>query len=153
MASRNLPGYQMLREQERGRRMTDTGRDRFRRLRFAAFLLVLLVGLYGGFRVYQAGQTEQPEDRSLSFGLTVTPPQAGAAVPALTARRGDKVMILIQSEVAGEFHLHGYDREVALRPGSKASLAIEADRAGQFPIELHEPGGGHRDIAKLVVEP
>ncbi len=131
----------------------DASRRRYQRLAFVGVLLLVLVGLYAGLYHYRARRSDIPKDRSLSFGLTVTPPRAGAAAPALTARRGDKVTILIHSEVAGDFHLHGYDREIALEPGGKASLAFEADRSGQFPIELHEPGGGHRDIARLVVQP
>lgn len=126
---------------------------RFRRVGFVILVLVLLAGLYAGLRLYEAGRSEGPKDRSISFGVTVKPAQPGAPVHVMTVHRGDKVAMLIQSEVAGEFHLHGYDREVALKPGASAKLAFVADRSGRFAIELHEPDGGHRDIAKLVVEP
>ena len=126
---------------------------RFRRVGFVILVLVLLAGLYAGLRLYETRQQEMPKDRSISFGVAVRPPQPGAPIHVMTVHRGDKVTMLVQSEVAGEFHLHGYDREVALKPGTRAKLAFEADRSGQFAIELHEPGGGHRDIARLVVQP
>jgi hypothetical protein len=134
----------------------DRGGDvkgRFRRAGFAILVLAVLTGLYAGLRHYGARQHHQPEDRSISFGLAVAPPQSGTISPTLIAHRGDKVTILIRSELVGDLHLHGYDREVALEPGARASLAFQANRTGQFPIELHGPAGRHPDIAKLVVEP
>lgn len=131
----------------------DASRRRYQRLAFVGLLLLVLAGLYAGLHYYQAERRQGPTDRSVSFGVTVTALQPGAPMHVMTVHQGDKVALLVESEVAGDFHLHGYDREIPLKPGTKAKLAFEADRSGQFPIELHEPGGAHRDIAKLVVQP
>jgi hypothetical protein len=128
-------------------------RRRWQRLAFVAVLMLILAGLYAGLYHFQKQRRDVPKDRSVSFGVTVTPPLPGAPIHTMTVHRGDKVAMVIRAEVAGEFHLHGYDREIALKPGATAKLAFKADRSGQFAIELHEPGGAHRDIARLVVEP
>ena len=136
--------------------MKDDGRvnrRRYQRLGFVGALLLILGGLYALLYFYQGERRVIPEDRAVSFGVTVRPPQPGAPLHSMNVQQGDKVTLLIESEVAGQFHLHGYDREIALKPGGKAHLAFEADRPGKFEIELHEPGGGHRVVARLVVRP
>lgn len=128
-------------------------RRRYQRLAFIGALLLILGGLYALLHYYQGERRVIPEDRAISFGVTVGPPQPGAPLYSMNVHQGDKVTLLVESAVAGQFHLHGYDREIALKPGGKARLDFEADRPGQFEIELHEPGGRHREVARLVVRP
>lgn len=136
--------------------MTDNrqvNRRRYQRLAFVGLLFLFLGGLYAALHHGQGERHAIPRNRLVSFGVTVAPYRAGAPLHTMTVYRGDRVALLIESEVAGELHLHGYDREVALKPGGKARLSVEADRSGQFEMELHEPGGGHREVARLVVQP
>ena len=136
--------------------MTDDGqvsRRRYQRLAFVGALLLILGGLYALLHHYQGERRAFSKDRAVSFGVTVRAPQPGVPNHTMKVHQGDKVTLLIESELAGDFHLHGYDHEIALKPGSKARLAFEADRPGQFEIELHEPGGRHREVARLVVQP
>jgi hypothetical protein len=121
-------------------------------LRLLGVVAVLLGGLYAGLRL-QHEHSKPPLDRTVTFGLVVNAPQAGAPTPTFSVHQGDKVVILVSSQVPGEFHLHGYDRELPLKPGTSATLAFDAKLAGQFPIELHQGGGKERQIARLVVEP
>ncbi len=39
-----------------------------------------------------------------------------------------------------EFHLHGYDREMELKPGVPGELRFVADQPGVFEAELHQSG-------------
>lgn len=36
-----------------------------------------------------------------------------------------------------EYHLHGYEVEVAVKKGEKASISFNADTTGQFDVESH----------------
>lgn len=121
------------------------------RLRLVGVVAVLLGGLYAGLRLQHAEQ-KPPLDRTVTFGLAITAPEPGAPLPTFHVRQGDKVVMLISSEVPGELHLHGYDMELPLKPRAGATLAFGASMAGQFPIELHE-GGKEREIARLAVLP
>jgi hypothetical protein len=51
---------------------------------------------------------------------------------------GAPVTITITSDVADEVHLHGYDLEAELTPGSPAQLSFDATLPGVFELELHE---------------
>ncbi|MFC5183542.1 hypothetical protein [Actinomadura harenae] len=44
------------------------------------------------------------------------------------------------SDVADEFHLHGYDRELALVPGRPGTVRLVASVPGVFEAELHHSG-------------
>lgn len=60
--------------------------------------------------------------------------------PAPSVCRGQEVTLRIASDVDGVIHIHGYDEAVPatdVAAGETLELAFPADRAGQFPIELH----------------
>jgi hypothetical protein len=59
------------------------------------------------------------------------------------ACRGQDLVITVHPEVDGVLHIHGLDAVVpatTITDGDDITLAFEADRSGQFPIELHLPG-------------
>jgi hypothetical protein len=54
--------------------------------------------------------------------------------------RDQAVTLVIQPELDGVFHIHGYDAEVPateVRAGEPIALEFTAGRTGQFPIEVH----------------
>ncbi|MET0764677.1 MAG: hypothetical protein ABWY29_07405 [Blastococcus sp.] len=53
---------------------------------------------------------------------------------------GEHVTLTITSDVADDVHVHGYDLEAALTPGTPADLAFDATVPGVFEVELHEAG-------------
>ena len=53
---------------------------------------------------------------------------------------GEHVTLTITSDVADDVHLHGYDLEAALAPGTPAELTFDATIPGVFEVELHEAG-------------
>ncbi|MEU8804591.1 hypothetical protein [Spirillospora sp. NPDC048819] len=77
--------------------------------------------------------------------VTVTATVAAGKVHTARRRvkvpRGATVQITVTSDRADEFHLHGYDREMALAPGRPATLRFTADTPGVFEAELHHAGG------------
>jgi hypothetical protein len=56
------------------------------------------------------------------------------------ACRGQEVTLIVESDIDAVFHIHGYDDAVPateIVAGEPARLEFTADRAGQFPIEIH----------------
>ena len=53
---------------------------------------------------------------------------------------GEQVTLSITSDVADEVHVHGYDLDAELVPGTPAELTFDATIPGVFEVELHESG-------------
>ncbi|GIH67020.1 hypothetical protein [Microbispora siamensis] len=68
-------------------------------------------------------------------GRKVTPPPGRIEVT-----KGQTVRITVTSDAADEAHLHGYDKEASLKPGTPASIEFVADQTGLFEMETHESG-------------
>ncbi|MEV4454507.1 hypothetical protein [Microbispora sp. NPDC049633] len=68
-------------------------------------------------------------------GRKVTPPPGRIEVT-----KGQTVRITVTSDTADEAHLHGYDKEAGLKPGTPASIEFVANETGLFEMETHESG-------------
>ena len=67
-----------------------------------------------------------------------------------SVKQGRQVKIVVQSEIADEVHMHGYDLMADVAPGSPATIEFDATAPGRFEIELEE----HKlPIAELEVRP
>ena len=64
--------------------------------------------------------------------------------------KGDRVVIVVKSDVADEVHLHGYDISRDVAAGGTVRIAFPATIPGRFEIELEERGV---QIADLTVGP
>ena len=53
---------------------------------------------------------------------------------------GSHVTLVVNSDVADEVHVHGYDVEQELSPGQPAEIVLDATIPGVFEVELHEAG-------------
>jgi ABC-type glycerol-3-phosphate transport system substrate-binding protein len=62
-------------------------------------------------------------------------PQGGIQRP--TIDQGDEVVLVIRADSGDAVHLHGYDLEQEIVPGTEARLPFTADIAGRFELELH----------------
>ncbi|MGI5201171.1 hypothetical protein ACQEU6_06195 [Spirillospora sp. CA-108201] len=72
--------------------------------------------------------------------MTVTGGKPRTAQRRVKVPRGVAVEITVTGDTADEFHLHGYDRELELRPGQAATLRFTAGTPGVFEAELHHSG-------------
>jgi hypothetical protein len=104
----------------------------------------------------------QPEPAATVETTPVPPPKPKAqvievrnaepvdGVQPIDTTKGETVRFVVQSDVADEVHLHGYDiaREVA--PGKPARFEFKANVEGIFEIELEQRAV---EIATLTVEP
>lgn len=61
---------------------------------------------------------------------------------------GSTVAVVVTSDIAGEIHLHGYDRSVDVPAGGTATLTFTADIPGVFEVEMHGLG---RQLVQLQV--
>jgi hypothetical protein len=75
-------------------------------------------------------------------------PQGG--VVRESTDKGDRVVVLVTSDVADEVHVHGYDLMSDVAPGAPARIAFRATIPGRFEIELEDRGV---QIAELTVNP
>jgi hypothetical protein len=66
-----------------------------------------------------------------------------------TVTKGDRVVVLVTSDVSDEVHVHGYDLKRDVAPGSPARIAFVANLPGQFEIELENRS---LQIGDLTVE-
>ena len=64
--------------------------------------------------------------------------------------KGDRVVVLVTSDVSDEVHVHGYDLMSDVAPGAPARIAFRATIPGRFELELEDRGV---QIAELTVNP
>jgi hypothetical protein len=95
---------------------------------------------------------------------TTTPPPAGPTVVRVrvvggvpkggivreTVSKGDRVVIVVTSDVTDHVHLHGYDIMRDVGPGRIARLPFRATVPGRFEVELEER---ELQIADISVTP
>jgi hypothetical protein len=76
--------------------------------------------------------------------------QPKGGIVRATVDQGSRVVINITADAADEAHLHGYDLEAELEPGSTAKISFVAKTPGRFELELHHAG---TQIGELTVQP
>ena len=64
--------------------------------------------------------------------------------------KGDRVVLIVRSDVTDHVHLHGYDIMRDVAPGKPARLPFKATIPGRFEVELEDRGV---PIADITVSP
>jgi hypothetical protein len=79
----------------------------------------------------------------------------GAAAPfqTLKVNKGALIDVSVDSDLAGKLEVHGYRKELEIKPHAKTSMRFTADKTGRFPIDVHGSGGVHIEAAALEVLP
>jgi hypothetical protein len=75
-------------------------------------------------------------------------PQNG--VRRLEYKKGERIRFKVQSDVADEIHVHGYDLMKDVTAGGSVSFSFTASIEGRFEVELENAG---TQIAELQVDP
>lgn len=78
-----------------------------------------------------------PEPTTVSIRVAGGVPQGGIARPEV--EQGDRIVIVVRSDVGEAVHVHGYAVERAITPGKAVRLPFTADIPGRFEVELHHP--------------
>ena len=81
--------------------------------------------------------TSAPKPRTITLVVESGRPRGGIARP--TVARGDKVVVVVRTDAGEEVHLHGYDVEKPVTPGTPVRIPFTADLPGRFELELHHP--------------
>ncbi len=90
----------------------------------------------------------------LSFEMRIVRGHLPEAKRLVRVKQGDVVRFRWRTDQPGELHIHGYDIERKLVPGTVAEVTITARATGRFPIHLHgmpgSTGGQAHDEATLA---
>jgi hypothetical protein len=122
---------------------------RGRRSVLTAGLLLTLAGCAGSdpsdsraaataAEVAPSSAPESPAGQHLRVQLTGG--QASGDTGRVPVAVGTPVTLSITSDAADEVHVHGYDLEATLTPGTPAEISFDAGIPGVFEVELHEAG-------------
>jgi hypothetical protein len=124
-----------------------------------AALVVLFVVLNGG------SSDNKSNTSTGTAGATTGGPSNGASTPQVVTvqngkpaggikkldyTKGDQVRFRVNSDVADEIHVHGYDFHKNVPAGGSVSFSFPATIDGVFVIELE---GRAEQIAQLTVKP
>jgi protein-disulfide isomerase len=92
--------------------------------------------------------TEVAKPKVVSIVVVNGAPKGG--IVRQTVSKGDRVVLVVKSDVADEIHLHGYDKSTDVTAGGTARLPFTATIPGRFEVELESRGV---QIADLTVNP
>lgn len=82
--------------------------------------------------------------------IVVSGGQPVGGVKRIRVKKGDRVRLLIRSDVVDHVHVHGYDLMKDVKPGRAARFNFRANADGSYEIELEDRAV---QIASLIVAP
>jgi copper(I)-binding protein len=92
--------------------------------------------------------TEVAKPKVVSIVVVNGAPKGG--IVRQTVSKGDRVVLVVKSDVADEIHLHGYDKSTDVAASGTARLPFTATIPGRFEVELESRGV---QIADMTVNP
>jgi len=106
----------------------------------------VLAGLAASFALGAAAAEE------LTFNLRIEKGRVPADLQLVRVKQGDVVKLRWSADRRMILHLHGYDLEKTVEPGTLTEMAFTARATGRFPIVPHIPqaAGGHGHGDALV---
>jgi hypothetical protein len=78
-----------------------------------------------------------PKPTTIAIDVEQGHPSGGIKRP--TIKKGDEVVLVIRTDMGEEVHLHGYDIEKPVTPGTPVRIPFTANLPGRFELELHHP--------------
>lgn len=91
--------------------------------------------------------TTPPPVRPAAIRIFVEGGRPVGGIERFTVKQGDRVALVIRSDIPETVHLHGYDIERPVAPGKPAQLRFVAEITGRFELELEESGVGIGDLS------
>ena len=89
--------------------------------------------------------TTAPKSTTITIVVESGRPQGGIRRP--TINKGEKVVLVIRTDAGEAVHLHGYNVEKTVTPGTPVRIPFTATLPGRFELELHHP-----DVVLAVLE-
>ena len=87
-------------------------------------------------------QSNDPQDRSII--LNIQNSNLSDPSPNLVVTQDDTVSLIMTSDKVVKLHLHGYDLERQIAPGTTETLKFQAAATGSFPITIHTFSNGKK---------
>jgi hypothetical protein len=94
--------------------------------------------------------TPPPPPGPTQIRITVVNGAPKGGIVRETVQKGDRVVLVVRSDVSDHVHLHGYDIMRDVAPGRATRLPFRATIPGRFEVELEDRGV---QIADVTVEP
>ena len=93
----------------------------------------------------------------LTFDIKIEGGRVPDTMRLIRVNEGDVVKLRWTSDQPIVLHLHGYDIEKRVAPGTITELAFTAYATGRFPIHVHAQGAGaggqaHEDAPLAIIE-
>ena len=94
--------------------------------------------------------TEAPTQADNTVRVVVRDGRVEGGIQRVTVKKGDRVVLVVRSDVADEVHVHGYDVTKDVEAGGTVRIRFQATIPGRFEVELEDLG---LQVADLTVEP
>lgn len=78
-----------------------------------------------------------PKPTTIVIAVDNGRPRGGIKRP--TVQKGDEVVLVVRTDAGEGVHLHGYDIEKPVTPGTPVRIPFTANLPGRFELELHHP--------------
>jgi hypothetical protein len=88
----------------------------------------------------------------LAFDLKLAHGRVAENMRLIRVTQGDLVRLRFTTDQPVVLHLHGYDIETRVVPGTVAELNFTAYATGRFAIHLHGAGHNHDEAPLAVIE-
>jgi hypothetical protein len=95
-------------------------------------------------------ETTPPVEKPTVIRIVVENGQPRGGIVRRKVTEGDRVVLVVESDVTDHVHLHGYDVMRDVVSGGTARIAFKAALPGRFEVELEDRGV---QIAELTVRP
>jgi heme/copper-type cytochrome/quinol oxidase subunit 2 len=92
--------------------------------------------------------TDATPAQTITVVISGGKPQGG--IQRVTVKKGDRVVLVVRSDIADEVHVHGYDVTKDVEAGRTVRIRFQATIPGRFEVELEDLG---LQVADLTVEP
>ena len=99
------------------------------------------------------GGALQGNAAEVTFALAISNGHVPASMRLIRVKQNDMVKLEWSTDKPMQIHLHGYDIEKELKPGTVTEMAFAARATGRFTVAPHTgaaPGGGHSHGDVLV---
>ena len=88
----------------------------------------------------------------LTFALPIENGRVPENLRRIRVHQNDAVTLKWSSDRPITIHLHGYDIEKEVKPGTSAEMTFTARATGRFTVEAHGASGGHHGPPLVTLE-
>src|SRR5436190_20444076 len=101
-----------------------------------AFLLLAVAITVAGCGCGKSSHTTTQTGGPVTISVTVKGGKPVGGIHRATAKKGDTIVLVVNSDVADEVHFHGYDLHEDVTAGGTIRMRFKANIVGVFEAEL-----------------